>query len=575
MPEKKTNFSKFLNSIYKFRNDTLTNRDRFIFDFFKAAGRKEPLFLESDGILRKICNGSRRLSGSLTDYFPKNPNLLSEKEYVKSVLNSSRIKEIYVEFDIADDEKEDFDSLCQAIAMQFENFMKYEDAVNTTVKSLFEILIDSQGYAAMPNANENALYAAKHMFYTALQSINQMRQARTLLESRAPIENFLQNIYQCFRAFEIRCNRVGKITYRSVRNDFIRKSPKINDYLRLVSEPGSLPLPLKKLVRIIIYDQLNFSDQVIEKEFDLDNDYTIKDIRECFKQLNLKAYEVGFSEKIFLRLDDHEDLIPDLQSLISDVKKMLEQLESNFKKDPRISKINEGIRQLISEQTFFSLSFTIDGSYFPASNKIEYATSMDGFIGVNKEGMKKPGEDLFHLDRVETFRGSTFEETLKKFATWTSFVFSKGEHGPDHVMMTELIVINRDGSYRYYMYPPTCAAKTFRVAREVAELGRNEQILAVMSAITYSISAFYPEAIKKSAKERQEIGEDMLEISAYYNNKLYKARIFLDGPQFVQPVECPITEISHSLIPIYMVIKENEKNGTEIEYYKRQALKAK
>lgn len=113
------------------------------------------------------------------------------------------------------------------------------------------------------------------------------------------------------------------------------------------------------------------------------------------------------------------------------------------------------------------------------------------------------------------------------------------------------------------------------MAREVAELGRNEQILAVMSAITYSISAFNPEAIKKSAKERQEIGEDMLEISAYYNNKLYKAEIFLDGPQFVQPVECPITEISHSLIPIYMVIKENEKNGTEIEYYKRFALNAK
>ena len=572
----KTNFSKFLTSIYKFKNDTLTNRDYFIFDFFKAAGRKEPLFLESDGILRKICNGSRRLSGSLTDYFPKNPNLLNEKEYIKSVLNSSRIKEIYVEFHIDADEKEDFDSLCQAIAMQFENFMKYGDAVNTSVKSLFEILIDNQGYSAMPNANENALYAAKQLFYSALQSINGMQRARTLLESKAPIENFLQNIYQCFRVFEARCNHVGKITYRGARNEFIRKNPKLDTFLKLVSEPGSLPLPLTKLVRITIFDQINFVDKVTEKEFDLDGDYNLNDIQECFKQLKLTGYEVGFSEKIFLKIDESDDLIPDLQALVLDVNTFLAVLEKNFRKDSRIIKINEEIKKLVSEQTFFSLSFVSDGSYFPETHKIDYAVSIDGFHGYNEKGPKRFGDDLLYLDDNKHFRGPTFQETLKRFAAWSCYLFSKQKHGVDDVLMTEIVAINRDGSLRYYMFPPTCAAKTFRMAREIAERGKKEGLLAIMAAITYTVNwEITPESLRKSAKERQETGEDMLSIFGFYNDKSYRSDIYQDVPVFVEPVEVQIGQLSRALIPILLTIKENGKNDAEIEYYKRQALRAK
>lgn len=566
-----TEFSIFLSGIYKFKSDSIENRDDFVIGFFRAAGQKDTsgLTSEDNSIFRKICAGSRKLSYSLTTYFPKNPNLSKEKEYLKTAINELRIKEIFKEFGFDEDEKEDFDALCEAIAMQFENFMKYEDTPPTSVKSIYEVLIDKKGYSADPYANENALYAAKQMYYSALQSINSMQLDCSLLQAKGPIEGFLQNIYQCFRTFESRCNHVGKISYRGVRNDFFKKNPKIGDYLKMISEPGSLPLNLKRFVQIVVYNQITFRDLIGEQIFDLEKDYTKDDLLNFFDQFDFKVTEVPFSEKIIIRFEGHNNVIPDIQSLIYDINSLLLKLESSFRRDSRIVEIDKKIKELVSKQSFLAISFTFDGSYFPLKKEVEYAPSMEGFLGGEDGKPMMLGDDLFSLEKTPHFSGETFEETLDKFTASACFIFSNEKHEPHTGMMVEFITINRDGTYRYYMYPPTCAAKTYRKIREMALRGREEDIMAVMFAMCFTLNPANIDTLSKSAEERQETGTDMLTIQAYYDGNFYKSDIFITGPQFVRPKIVKPEEILHMVNPIVGEIKENEKKGRGISCYKK------
>lgn len=72
--------------------------------------------------------------------FPKAPLTAKEKEYFMSTLNKDRLLELFDLFEIDREEKKNFERLCEAIAIQFENFMRYGDEPVAEVKDLYSLL---------------------------------------------------------------------------------------------------------------------------------------------------------------------------------------------------------------------------------------------------------------------------------------------------------------------------------------------------------------------------------------------------------------------------------------------------
>ena len=315
-----SNFSKFFLRIYELRNSSIKNRKDFLTGFFNAAGKDGPIYL-SDDTLKSICNGIRNLSEELMNHFP-NPSLTNkEKEYLMDALNKNRILDFFDAFDIDSEEKQNYELLCKAIAMQFENFMKYGDIAgeSNSVKELYKYLLDLDLPKGIDN-NEDAVYSAKAMFFNALKEFAKVDKSKPLVDSRAQLDNVFQNFFNSFKAFEKRCDHKGLAFYQDVRNELIYNNERLSKYIKMASEPGSLPLPIQKGASIIVYDHVDYHD--IKASVMLDEDAvfgfnnTIKAIEGTGIPKN-REY-VFFTEQYAFYLDnDKKNLLPGLFDAIT------------------------------------------------------------------------------------------------------------------------------------------------------------------------------------------------------------------------------------------------------------------
>ena len=582
-----SNFSKFLNGIYNYAD--ADNRNNFVRDFFKAAGKKGDIYT-SDELIKSICNGKRVLSDTLMDEFPKNPNTQKEILFLQKTLNRLRIKEMLVEFEMDDDEKEDFDALCEAIATQFENFMKYGDSANTTVKSIYESILDSK-LKGGKKANEKAVKASTMLFHSSLKSLVILKPYESLTDSRVAIENFLRNIYDVFRTFEANCDHSGKVLYKGVRSKFLKKNPSSSTYLKMVTEPGALPLELEMLVRVVIYDAAPGMDYMLCGNFNYDSSYTPTVLHNSLKNnLKYEINEVPFTEHLYIHLKgETNNLVDDLISLSRDVFDFIKELQKEFNVTSDLGNINKEIFESIRKVMALRFSMVTDGTYYPFKDELEFAPSLNTvFVKKNSVSIELPGERLIDFKDYK-FHSNIFVDFVSRITYHLTVILSmhQGDPNSDKEIMVEIITLTADGKMRHFMYPPTCKAKTYRIVRTIAELARSEKIVGfVVGMITVASTVEVVNRQDITSREREKMGEEILTVYAYGKGKtiqfdvpinlIRKCNVDIEKGIFditdevMKHVKHPVLVDEKCIFmfaPLFSAIHANEKEGYSLDYF--------
>ncbi len=467
-----SNFSKFFLRIYELRNSSIKNRKDFLTGFFNAAGKDGPIYL-SDDTLKSICNGIRNLSEELMNHFP-NPSLTNkEKEYLMDTLNKNRILDFFDAFDIDSEEKQNYELLCKAIAMQFENFMKYGDIAgeSNSVKKLYKYLLDLDLPKGIDN-NEDAVYSAKTMFFNALKEFAKVDKSKPLVDSRAQLDNVFQNFFNSFKAFEKRCDHKGLAIYQDVRNELIYNNVRLSKYIKMASEPGSLPLPIQKGASIIVYDHVDYHD--IKASVMLDEDAvfgfnnTIKAIEGTGIPKN-REY-VFFTEQYAFYLDsDKKNLLPGLFDAITALTKFWNRVEDLLASSDRLKKLNKKIHDQLPECRKNGFAYYYDGTYYPLTKQIIYDTMIEDLV-FDENGYTVYTEDIpIPFKENPVLKGNSFEEM---FTNYLDRILNSVRKA-NGFLSTECLLITEDNNVRWMATQSMSRATLSRKIRKMATLAYN------------------------------------------------------------------------------------------------------
>ncbi len=427
-----------------------------------------------------IYTGARPIIPSDVEDKTKKDKIPEFKKYFISILDEDKTQTLFAKFGIEKDEKVDFALMCEAIAMQYQNFTRYGDLANTTVKSIYEVLIDKDGYSADPDANEKAIKASYELLLNAVVHLSRVNPVLDQISDvKEPIESFLMTIAQVYGVLFARMNRLGRITYKSLREKYIRKNSKADKYIKMASEPGALPIELIRGLEVVAYDLPKNKDYFIGGEADLDEEYTKEDLITGLEGIKeLKDYiEIYFTEFTFYHLKNEKDsLVDSVYLLVMITRDFLKQLSSDLRiKTP--SKILDDISKKYADVERLSIAFAFDGSYYRPTKTITYAPTIE-FMMYNDDGsVVRTGQDRFTFDKRSHFFGETLDEVIQKFTAHQIALYQEMKEDP----MNEVLVINSDRTYRYYMFFNTCKAKTYRKIREIAAVGFEEHAIAILT----------------------------------------------------------------------------------------------
>ena len=471
-----TNLSTFLHIIHDCQKDELKLSGQVIIGQLLAIQKAD---IYGDEKLKGIYTGARPIVPSDIDSYTKKDRIPEFKKYFIDLLDEDKTQTIFAKFSIEKDEKIDFQIMCESIAMQFQNFSRYGDLANTTVKSIYEVLIDSQGYAADSNANEKAINASYELLLNAVTHLSRVNPIlNQISDVKEPIESFLMTITQVYSVLFARMNRLGRITYKSLREKYIRKNSKADKYIKMASEPGALPIELIRGLEVVAYDLPNNKDFFIGAEADISEEYTKEDLIQGLEGIKeLKDYvEIYFTEFTFYHLKNEKDsLVDSVYVLVQITRDFLKQLSKELHADVP-EKILADIAHKYTDVERLSIAFAFDGSYYRPTKTVTYAPTIE-FMMVNDDGsVIRTGQDRFTFDKRCHYYGETIDEVIQKFTAHQIALCQSMKEDP----MNEVLVINADKTYRYYMFVNTSKAKTYRKIREIAAMGYEEHAIAVI-----------------------------------------------------------------------------------------------
>lgn len=416
--------------------------------------------------------------------------------------------------------KKDLNLLVEALTIQFGNYIKYgEEDINTSVKSIYESLVDAVSNGNIENANEIAIFNAKQAFYNALRSIESIDPVNDVLNLKGPFESFFTNIYNIFRIFEAKCNREGRIIYKKIRSESISDDKYVNKYLKIVSEPGSLPLDLIKQIKITIYDNYTFEDIISEFEVRLFDDFESSKITELLAN-NTKYNESFFTEEIVFKLEnDEKNLLDAVYNIIYKTNLFLDLLQNEFKYNLEIEKINKKIDDEISKIRFFKFIFIIDSIFNKKNNEIKYTDSIELSIQGKNGDNVIPGDELIKFKKIVYFYDEDFNKTFHKFCSHELKMYCKFNYN----IMNEIVTINADGTCRYYLIPPTSKSKIYRKIREIAGRVLLEKTIAILGQVIMVVNPLNEFTMSLTSEERVEIGDEFICVFGYIDGKWYDA----------------------------------------------------
>ena len=570
------NFSKFLNILYDNTHKKVRNKKKFVVDLFESNG---VTFFGGESKAQKLISEGptkRYIDSVLREDYKDKCNIEAIKNFLLENINNIKIHDLLSSFDIPKDEKKDFDILLEAIAIQFKNYIKYnEDKMNTTVCSIYLSLLDEYGNGKNPCANRDAVFAAKQVFYSAVQCIAKLNPIDEILNLKGPFENFFKGCHDTFKTFENKCNKEGKNLYKKVKQEVINltipnmKGTKSTDeYLDLITETGSLPLNIVKELHFIIYDNYSLEDKTTTLTINLFDDFTIDKTIDALSQINFdEINEVYFTEYIIFRLEgENNNLLNDIIYITTKIDIILNYLENCFDKHPKMNVLNKKFDDLYNNLSLNSIRYLSDGTFFPNEKTIRYDPSIEPILYRDDGSSFTPGDEKININQIPLFIDIP-NNNLSRFKTLFMLNFNLLKNSKKKEMMTKLLTINEDGTGRFFMFPTTGKAKIYRKIREISNLVFDDKI---KDFIFIEIFVSYPaekidEIIKLKDHEREKLGTDILVSYAYLDEKFY-----MMNSKFEQSIENLKIHKTHTLPsflwPLIKKIKVckilNEKNNS-------------
>jgi hypothetical protein len=518
-------FSSFLKTIYKAKNSNITRQEDFVKQIFESCN---PTFSYSDDYCKRILNGNKPLSDDIRKFISGAGDYKDLPNFLKNNIDENRLSELIKDFDVNTDEKKDLGVFSEALSIQFDNYIKYgENNLPTTVKSIYAILLDQYGNGAIKDANEKALVAAKLYLFQAIKSLALIEVNEDILTQKAPFENFFNNVYKSFRAYESNCNLEGKKIYQHFKETILSGEMYIDDYLKKMAEPGALPIDLVKELTYTIYDNYKFDDRKIEHVIRLfDNDEKCK-ILEKFKKLKFyPVNEIFFTQRIAFHVEGNDkNLMHEALNICSKTQHIFDSIGVNLKQEyPNLVSIDSQLKKANEQLSSTNIHFVVDGTYFPETGLIEYASSIVPLLRIKGE-LTETGSQKFNFSKHIALRGipkfTSFESKFKiLFDSFHNFWKKSGYEET----MAELVTFNRDNTSRWYMVPVTCKARLYRLVRDVLKLVQEDHIIgfiftSIVSVNMIEIDKTNEEFSKKTSADRIKSGKDELLSYAFYNNK--------------------------------------------------------
>lgn len=478
MPKDKsiTNLSKYLHVIHECqKDDCKINGQEIVRELFAVQGI--PPY--GDEKNKSIYTGHRPIIPNDIEEYTKKDKAKDFKDYFLDILDINKTQFMFAEFGIEKDEKIDFNVFCEALAMQYQNYTRYGDLANTTVKSIYEVLIDSKGYSADPNANEKAVIAAHQLLLNAIGHLAKINPVLDQISDvKEPIESFLMTITQVYSVLFARMNRVGRISYKSLREKYIRKNSRADKYIKMASEPGALPIELSRRFEVVVYDITNNHDYYIGGEAGIEEEYTKEDLIEGLEQITeLKEFiELYFTEYTIYHLENEKaNIVNDVYILVMITREFLKKLSVEVHvKVPQ--DILDNIRDRFMDAQRLSIAFAFDGSYYRPTKTVTYAATIEQIMFDSEGNGKFTGEDKFTYGPRCPAYGETFAKAIESFANYEIDLYRRLKDDP----MNEIIVINADKTYRYYMFVNTSKAKAYRKIREISQTAAEDHAIAVL-----------------------------------------------------------------------------------------------
>ena len=559
-------FSDFLQIIYEYRNNEVTRQDLFLKGLFDSTGND--VFYTND-YYKRIFNGQKPLTTDLRGLFKTEINKEEVASYLRSSINAKRINELISDFGIADDEDLNFSVLCESLALQFINYIKYGDQdIQTEVNNIYLTLLDQYGNGSIEHANEQAFVSAKQYIVQSLEAIASIESRNDLFSLQRPFENFFDSIYKAFRIYNKECNREGREIMRKAKLDCLDGSLEdVDEYLSKIIEPGSNPIRLVKELYYIFYDNYLFEDKVLSVVIhvgeEYDNDQLLEDLS---KEELYPNNELFFSEYIIFREENSKkNLLAHVNGIINRVSAIFRtirlELDNSYS---GFSFVDEKYSDAMMLSKGKEMQFVSDGAYYPQENKIEFAPIMMAVLGMRNGEVIKTGEDKMLMKQHPILKDYD-KLTIRKLslcynAYMTSIWSASGKFGDP---MAELMTFNRDGTFRWFMFPVTSKAKVYRIFREVAERVYEDNIegfifSSMLSTVAYKDAEDFERLFNMKAEERIALGEDSLTTIGYRRGKFAKWDITKDRVlKHLGPVEetCPMAKYFPACMPLVFRIE--------------------
>ncbi|MGE4320634.1 MAG: hypothetical protein AB7E61_04185 [Acholeplasmataceae bacterium] len=518
-------FSLFLQKIYKAKNNKITKQEDFVEQLFKQCC---PTFTYTPDYCKKILNGNKPLSDDLRTFVIENSDFENLPVFFDEHINMNRFNDLLDEFEIDKDEKKDLGTFSEALTYQFVNYMEYgENEIPTSVKTIYEMLLDEHGNGSIEDANEKALFSAYQHLYQAISSLTSISIKDDILTLQAPFESFFNFIYKAYRSYETKCNREGKNILVYVKDKILDGKLIIDDYLKKITEPGALPIELIKQIHFTIYDNYKFDDKDLNLSIRLFEKDEQKKILETFK--NFKFYpvnEIFFTQRIsFITEGKENNLLDDAFNIINRTDRIFRSIGLNLKPDyPPLVKITKELNNAFAELKKTTIQYVVDGVYYPENGTINFAPSIVPIVSMKDKSLIETGSHKVKLSKHPVLRiKEPFKTKYKLLVGYQNEVWKMSGHED---LMAELYTFNKDNTFRLFLVPVTSKARVYRLIREVSKLVYQDQMIgfaftSIAVYNTYNDDESENHFDKMTSDQRIKIGKDVMISFAYHDEKVY------------------------------------------------------